>query len=77
VAQTARCWVVAGALTPAGPKSPNPLEAENAKLQRRLERTEGELEKARKVIEVQGNVSVLLGELLEPRGATWHGSTER
>ena len=33
--------------------------------------------KARKVIEVQGNVSALLGELLEPRGATEHGSTER
>ena len=36
-----------------------------------------EVAKARKVIEVQGNVSALLGELLEPRGATEHGSTER
>ncbi len=33
--------------------------------------------KARKVIEVQGNVSALLGQLLEPRGATEPGSTER
>ena len=36
---------------------------------------EAELAKARKVIEVQGNVSALLGELLEPGGA--QGSTER
>jgi len=62
---------------PRGRKAPNPLEAENAKLRQRLDRTEGELEKARKVIEVQGNVSALLGELLQPRGATPNGSTER
>ena len=60
---------------PRGPKPPHPLEAENAKLRRRLERSEGELSKARRVIEVQGNVSALLGELLEPKGA--QGSTER
>jgi translation initiation factor 1 (eIF-1/SUI1) len=35
----------------------------------RAERAEAELENARKVIEVQGNVSALLGELLEPKGA--------
>lgn len=62
---------------PRGRKPPNPLEAENAKLLRRAERAETELSKARKVIEVQGNVSALLGELLEPRGATPNGSTER
>jgi hypothetical protein len=44
-------------------------------LRRRLERSEAELAKARRVIEVQGNVSALLGELLEPRGAST--STER
>jgi transposase len=60
---------------PRGPKPPHPLEAENAKLRRRLERTEDELAKARRVIEVQGNVSALLGELLEPKGA--QGSSER
>jgi len=38
-------------------------------LRRRAERAEAELAKARRVIEVQGNVSALLGELLEPRGA--------
>jgi len=54
---------------PRGRKPADPLEAENASLRRRLERTEAELEKARKVIEVQGNVSALLGQLLEPRGA--------
>ena len=50
-------------------------DAENAVLRRRLERAEAELEKARRVIEVQGNGSALLGELLEPRGAS--RSTER
>jgi transposase len=54
---------------PRGRKAPHPLEAENATLRRRAERAEAELEKARKVIEVQGNVSALLGQLLEPRGA--------
>jgi hypothetical protein len=45
------------------------LEVENAELKRRLAKAEAELEKARTVIEVQGNVSALLGRLLEPRGA--------
>ena len=61
---------------PRGRKPPHPLEAENAILRRRAERAETELEKARKVIEVQGNVSALLGQLLEPRGASGHGSSE-
>jgi len=55
---------------PRGRKRVNPHEAEIAALRRRAERAEGELVRARKVIEVQGNVSALLGELLEPRGAT-------
>jgi transposase len=58
-----------------GRKPADRRDAENAALRRRLERAEAELEKARKVIEVQGNVSALLGELLEPRGAT--RNTER
>jgi len=62
---------------PRGRKPSNPLEAENAKLRKRAERAEADLEKARRVIEVQGNVSALLGELLEPRGATDTPSTER
>jgi transposase len=57
---------------PRGRRAADPLEAENAELRRRAE---AELVKAKKVIEVQGNVSALLGELLEPRGAK--ESTER
>jgi translation initiation factor 1 (eIF-1/SUI1) len=53
------------------------LEVENAQLKRRLARAEAELEKARTVIEVQGNVSALLGQLLEPRGANADKSTAR
>ena len=60
---------------PRGPKPPHPLEVENAQLKRRLARAEAELEKAHKVIEVQGNVSALLGELLEPRSANPESST--
>ena len=60
---------------PRGRKPPHPLEAENTVLRHRAERAEAELAKARRVIEVQGNVSALLGELLEPRGAD--GSTKR
>lgn len=52
-----------------GRKTPHPLEVENGVLRRRAERAEADLAKARKVIEVQGNVYALLGELLEPRGA--------
>jgi len=69
----------AGALValgrPRGRKPANRRDAELAALRRRAERAEAELAKARKVIEVQGNVSALLGELLEPGGA--QGSTER
>ena len=56
---------------PRGRPKADPREAQIAA----LERAERELEKARRVIEVQGNVSALLGDLLEPRGA--QGSTER
>ena len=56
---------------------PVSLCAENAKLRRRTERAEAQLAKARKVIEVQGNVSALLGELLEPKGAVPDESSER
>lgn len=60
-----------------GRKKPNPLEAENAKLRRRAERAEAELVKARKVIEVQGNVSALLDELLRDGSATTDRGSER
>ncbi len=47
-----------------GPARPGPEQGELVVLRRRLERSEAELEKARRVIEVQGNVSALLEELL-------------
>jgi transposase len=61
---------------PRGRPKTDSRDAEIARLRRRAERAEAELVKAHKVIEVQGNVSALLGELLEPRGAQ-DGSTER
>jgi transposase-like protein len=67
---------LAGLERPRGPKA-NPLEAENARLRRRAERAEAELWKARRVIEVQGNVSALLEQLLGTEGASEPGSTER
>ena len=66
---------LAGLERPRGPKA-NPLEAENARLRRRAERAEAELWKARRVIEVQGNVSALLEQLLGTEGASDPGSTE-
>src|SRR3954451_3264240 len=56
-------------------KPADPRDAQLEMLRRRAERAEAELEKARKVIEVQGNVSALLGELLAPKGAP--GNTDR
>ena len=47
-----------------GRKRADRRDARIAELQRRVERAEGELEKARRVIEVQGNVSALLEDLL-------------
>jgi transposase-like protein len=60
-----------------GRKPADPRDGQIAGLRRRLERSEAELERARRVIEVQGNVSALLGDLLEPRGATEDRSTGR
>ncbi len=58
-----------------GRPATDPRDAKIANLRGRLERTEAELEKARRVIQVQGNVSALLGDLLDPRGA--NGSTKK
>ncbi len=60
-----------------GRKPADQRDRQIADLNRRLARTETELAKTRKVIEVQGNVSALLGDLLEPRGATKTESTEQ
>jgi transposase-like protein len=48
---------------PAGRPPADPVERENAKLRRDMERLQAELDKARKVIEVQGKLSALLGQL--------------
>ena len=60
-----------------GRSKPDPLQVENEQLRRRAEKAEAELEKARKVMEVQGNVSALLEALLEPRSAGEDESTEK
>lgn len=52
-------------------------DAEIKRLRRRAERAESELTKARKVIELQGNVSALLEELLQDGSATGDGSSRR
>ena len=62
---------------PRGRRAADCRDAQIVKLRQRAERAEAELSTARKVIEVQGNVSALLEELLEPRGATPDKSTER
>jgi transposase-like protein len=63
--------------TPRGRKAPDPLIAENAKLLRRAEHAESDLAKARKVIEIQGNVLALSEQLLSTEDAGHPGSTGR
>jgi transposase len=60
---------------PRGRKPADRRDREIAALKRRLERSEAELAKARKVLEIQGNVSALLEQMLGTEGA--NGSTER
>jgi transposase len=48
---------------PRGRKPVDRRDEEIAKLERKLERSEAELVKARRVIEIQGNVSALLEEM--------------
>jgi len=62
---------------PRGRPKPDPRDREIERLRRRAERAEAELATARKVIEVQGNVSALLEELLQAGGAKHNGSSER
>jgi transposase len=52
-----------------GPRGPSAEQVELRDVRARLERTEAELATARRVIEVQGNVSALLEDLLAPKGA--------
>lgn len=60
-----------------GRKAADRRDAEIVELRGRLQRSEAELAKARKVIEVQGNVSALLEQLLDTEGAIESGSTGR
>lgn len=55
--------VLAALAKPAGRPAADPAERENTKLRKENERLTAELEKARKVIEVQGKLSALLGQL--------------
>ncbi|MFQ5521670.1 MAG: IS3 family transposase [Candidatus Methylomirabilia bacterium] len=59
---------------PRGRPKADPRDAQIERLRSRAERAEAELAKARKVIEVQGNVSALLEELLQSGGAQGDGS---
>ena len=58
-----------------GRKPADKRDAQIAALTRRAERAEVELAKAKKVIEIQGNLSALLEQMLGTDGAS--GSTER
>jgi transposase len=60
---------------PRGRKPADRRDRELAELRRRAERAEAELQKAKKVIEIQGNVSALLEQMLGTESAS--GSTER
>ena len=58
-----------------GRKPADRRDQQIAELTRRAEQAEAELAKAKKVIEIQGNVSALLEQMLGTEGET--GSTER
>jgi transposase-like protein len=60
---------------PAGRAAADPRDREVARLRRENERLEGELDKAHKVIEVQGKLSALL-EQLATDNATTEGETK-
>jgi transposase-like protein len=48
---------------PAGRPPSDPVDRENARLRQQVARLEADLDKARRVIEVQGKLSALLGQL--------------
>lgn len=62
---------------PRGRTPADKRDQEIAQLKRKLERSEAELAKARRVITIQGNVSALLEQMLSTEGASEPGSTER
>jgi len=60
---------------PRGRKPVDRRDAQIVALERKLERAEGELAKMKRVVEIQGNVSALLEEMLGTESA--HRTTER
>jgi transposase-like protein len=60
-----------------GRKRADRRDREITELTRRAERAEAELAKAKKVIEIQGNLSALLEQMLSTEGASESGSGER
>jgi transposase len=54
----------------------DPVERENTRLRHRVERLEGDLSRARTVIEVQGKVSALLEELVTDSAETKSAETK-
>ena len=67
---------LAGLAAKPGRPPVDPVERENARLRRQVERLEDDLGKARKVIEVQGKLSALLEELATDSAATNRGETK-
>jgi transposase len=61
---------------PAGRPAADPLERENGRLRRDNERLASELDKARKVIEVQGKLSALLEQLATDSAPQQRGETK-
>lgn len=61
---------------PAGRRPADPRDRELARLHSRIERLEGDLDKARKVIEVQGKLSALLEELATDSAPNERGETK-
>jgi transposase len=60
---------------PSGRPATDPRDQEIARLKKRAERAEAELETARKVIEVQGKLSALLEQLATDSASTERGET--
>ena len=64
-----------GLAKPAGRAPADPRDREVARLRLRVEKLEGELDKARKVIEVQGKLSALLEQLATDSAPDERGET--
>jgi len=76
VAQAARPGGAGPAGRPSGRPAADPKDAEIVRLKRRAERAEAELDKARKVIEVQGKLSALLEQLATDSASMERGETK-